>query len=102
MLTWPDANRQHAMSAKDWLAQKTISAVLNQTVLTPYGELTNFNLDSHNRRLEGELRLKGETHPIRIQVQAYELIRDGDRIFVVIKQISTSREWLTNLAREYL
>ena len=90
------------MSAKDWLTQKTISAVLNQTWLAPYGELTNFKLDSQSRSFEGELRLKGEAHPIHIQVQRYELVRQGERTFGTINKISTSREWLTTLAREFM
>ena len=76
-------------------------AVLNQSVLKPYGSITKLKLDTTARTLEAELELKGETAPLRLHVQEYEIRQEGDRAFVVIKSIDTSREWLTTLARDF-
>jgi hypothetical protein len=89
------------MGAKDWLIEKTALAVLNQSVLKPYGTLTRLKLDTSNHSIEAELDLKGETQPVRIQVQEYDLLDESGKSFFVIKIIQTSREWLTVLARDF-
>ena len=89
------------MGAKDWLVQKTALAMLNQSVLKPYGTLTNLKLDTAERTIEAELDLKGETHPVRIRVSEYEIIEEADATYLILKGITTSREWLTTLARDF-
>ena len=90
------------MGAKDWLIEKAGAALLNQAVLKPYGTLTTLKLDTTARWLEAELELKGETQPVKVRVQEYELREEGPRAFFVVKSIDTSREWLTTLARDFL
>jgi hypothetical protein len=89
------------MSAKDWLLEKTAAAMLNQSVLKPYGTLTRFKLDTGRRSIEAELELKGETQPVSIEVHEYELNEENGRIYFVVKSMATSRDWLTTLARDF-
>jgi len=89
------------MGAKDWLVEKTGTAMLNQSVLKPYGTLTKLKLDTAARSIEAEVELNGETQPVRIQIHEYELLEEGDRLFFIIKKVSTSRDWLTALARDF-
>ena len=89
------------MGAKDWLVEKAAVAMLNQSMLKPYGTLTRLKLDTTNRSIEAELDLKGETQPVRIEVHEYELLEESGSSYVIIKSISTSREWLTTLARDF-
>ena len=89
------------MGAKDWLVEKAAVAMLNQSVLKPYGALTRLKLDTANRTIEGELELKGETQAVKINVHAYELIEEDGGPYLVIKGMSTSREWMTTLARDF-
>jgi hypothetical protein len=89
------------MGAKDWLVEKAGMAVLNQAVLKPYGSMTRLKLDTSARTIEAELELKGETEPLRLHVQEYELRQEDNRAFIIIKRIDTSREWLTTLARDF-
>src|ERR1043166_4607259 len=89
------------MGAKDWLIEKTAAAMLNQSVLKPYGELTRLKVDTTKRSIEGELELKGETQPVRIDIREYELLEEADATWFIIKDISTSREWLTILAQDF-
>jgi hypothetical protein len=89
------------MGAKDWLIEKTAVAMLNQSVLRPYGTLTRLKLDTANCSVEADLDLKGESAPVRIQVPRYELIEEKGATYLVIKSISTSRDWLTTLARDF-
>ena len=89
------------MGAKDWLIGKTAVAMLNQSVLKPYGTLKELKLDTQQRTIDAELELRGETQPVRIQISEYELIEEDDATYLVLKGITTSREWLTTLARDF-
>ena len=89
------------MGAKDWLIEKTTVAMLNQSVIRPYGVLTRLKLDTSARSIDAELELKGETQRVQIQVNEYELLQENGSSFFVIKSIQTSREWLTTLARDF-
>jgi hypothetical protein len=89
------------MGAKDWLVEKTAVAMLNQSVLKPYGTLTRLKLDSSKRSVEAELELRGETQPVRVQIPEYDLLQKNGGTVLIIKSISTSREWLTTLARDF-
>ena len=89
------------MGAKDWLVEKTGTAMLNQSVLKPYGTLTQLKLDTTAHSIDAEVELNGEAEPVQIQIHEYELREEGGRLYFVIKEISTSREWLTALARDF-
>ena len=89
------------MGAKDWLVEKTGTAMLNQSVLKPYGTLTKLKLDTAARSIEAEVELNGETQPVRIQIHEYELKEENGSLYFMIKKISTSREWLTALALDF-
>jgi hypothetical protein len=89
------------MGAKDWLIEKTAVAMLNQSLLKPYGALKQLKLDTKRCTIDAELELKGETQPVRIQVFDYELVEEADATYLILKNITTSREWLTTLARDF-
>ena len=89
------------MGAKDWLLEKAAVVMINQAVLKPYGSLTGLKLDSTARNLSAELQLNGETEPVRIEVQEYELIEEENKAFFVIKSLTTSRSWLTRLGDDF-
>lgn len=87
--------------SKDKLVGSTAPALLNNSVLKPYGRIIDLKLDSEARTLIVTLELKGEREPVQIDVQEYELAKKGGRLWLVIKKVSTSREWLTELARRF-
>lgn len=98
---WADRSLAR-MGAKDWLVEKAGMAMLNQAVLKPYGAMTALKLDTTARTIEAELELKGETQPVRLHVREYELRDEGGRMVIVFKDVQTSREWLTTLARDFV
>lgn len=102
-LTAPLENRPFArMAAKDWLIEKAGMALLNQAVLKPYGTLTRLKLDTTARTIEADVELNGETQPVNLQVREYELREADGRATVVLKDIHTSREWLTTLMKNFV
>jgi hypothetical protein len=96
-----DAGQLPPMGAKDWLLEKTAVAMLNQSVVKPYGEVTRLKLDTAARSIEAELNLNGEVHPVTIHVREYELIETAGAVYFIIRRITTSRDWLTRLAEDF-
>jgi hypothetical protein len=88
--------------SKDRMVESMAMPMLNNTWLKPFGQATELKLDSTHKSAEIILELKGEQTPLRIHVQEYEVIREPDGTFIVIKALTTSREWMTGMAREYL
>ena len=87
-------------ASKDRLVETMAPGLLNSGFLQPYGRITNFKLNSESRELDLTVELNGEVEPLRVHIQEYELIGEGDKTFLVIHRVVTSRAWLTALARD--
>lgn len=85
-------------ASKDRLVESMAPGVLNSGVLEPYGRVTDLRLDSSSGELDVTLELKGEVEPLRVHIQEYELLHEGNRMYLLIHRIVTSRAWLTALA----
>jgi hypothetical protein len=88
--------------AKDRLIERAAPGVLNATLMAELGTITAIELDSAERKLHVEALLRGEREPIRVEIGAYEITRRDGVAFFTIKQIETSREWITTVARQQL
>ncbi len=88
--------------SKDRLVSSFALPMLNNAWLKPYGQATDLKLDSTNKTVEITVTLRGESTPVRVQVADYELTQQDGKTFVVLKSVSTSREWMTELAQRYL
>lgn len=88
--------------SKDRMMEAVALPMLNNAWLKPFGHATSLKLDSSNRSAEILLELKGEQTPLKIQIQDYEVLREADGTFIVVKSVTTSREWMTAMAQEYV
>jgi hypothetical protein len=88
--------------SKDRMIEAVALPMLNNVWLKRFGQATSLKLDSTKKSAEIVLELKGEHTPLTIHVQEYEVLREPNGTFVVIKSVTTSREWMTGMAREYL
>ncbi|MDB6068789.1 MAG: hypothetical protein JWR26_4997 [Pedosphaera sp.] len=66
------------------------------------GTMTKLQIDSTNKKATLELDLKGETQPLQITINRYELTTVGGKMFIEIKEFETSREWINSLAKPLL
>lgn len=87
-------------NAKDRMLEQMALTYLNTNLLEPYGRATQLRINSAKKSVHVEIELKGETTPVKVELTEYDLTKEGERYFVVVKEIQTSREWLTTLARE--
>src|ERR1051325_9708950 len=95
-----DAIRDLAHAAKD----AGTSFVVERAVahrLQPYGRMLNLSIDSKTKRIRLEILLKGETEPITITIDQYELTTAAGADFILIKQASASREWMNALIQDF-
>jgi len=88
--------------SKDRLLEKTLLPILNSSVLKPYGSATKLAINSTAKTIELELNLNGETEPVGIHITDYEVIKGETDSYAVIKNLQTSRAWLTTLAEQHL
>jgi len=80
-------------TSKDTTNSKVFKAIINQ-VISSYGSVIAFKIDSQNKSFLIELILKGETLPIRIEINKYEFIQHDDTSSVIIYSLSANREWM--------
>jgi hypothetical protein len=66
------------------------------------GAITSLHIDSAKRRASVDFELKGESLPIHIAVERYELHVSEGRTFIELKDVTASREWIVQLARQCL
>ena len=86
------------MGLKDRLFETVALPILNRSVLAPYGTAKDLKLNSQDRTAEIVLELRGEREPLHVRVGRYELSRLGEDTFVTIRDVETSRAWMTELA----
>jgi hypothetical protein len=87
---------------KDRVLEKMALPVLNNSILQPYGRAMKLRIDSAAKTVVVELELKGEPELVQLQINKYELIRAEDGSYAIIKDLRTSKEWLTTLAERHL
>lgn len=88
--------------AKDRVVEQLALVYLNETLLQPYGRVTQLRIDSAKKTISIAGELKGETAPMELEIFDYEIGRDDAGDYVIVNGLRTSREWLTALARNHL
>lgn len=86
---------------KDAALSKGAQVAIN-SYIKEYGEMLKLDLDSKNKSIEMEVLLEGEVEPLHVKIARYELTQEGDRHFLKIKGVTTSRAWINTLASSYL
>lgn len=90
-----------ARQGKDKALSRTLE-VLGRQAVSRYGTLRDITLDSLDRRIEIEVLLKGESSPIRISINRFDIVFEGEEASVVFRDIAVSREWMKTLAEDIL
>jgi len=66
-----------------------------------FGKMTSLNIDSRTKRIEITAELAGETEPLTIRA-TYAIEQTEEGLVLSPSNVETSREWMTELAREFL
>lgn len=88
-------------AAKDAMASRAAQAYVNDRIAR-YGRLQELRIDSRAHTMEGTCLLLGETAPITVQVEHYEISeRDGAK-FLTLQRCRCARPWLQNLLSDFV
>lgn len=67
-----------------------------------YGDITDCSIDTKTNKVVVQALLKGERDRVTINLDRYEIEREGEVSYIVLKQFSSSREWVTMLLNKFL
>lgn len=87
-------------SAKDAGASFVIERALAHR-LQPYGRMLSLSIDSKTSRIQLEILPKGETQPITITIDEYQLTNEAGADLILIKKASASREWIDAILQDF-
>ena len=66
--------------------------------LSKIGKIRQLHLDSGAKKISMEIVLRGESEPIWIEVERYEIV--GDELY--IKEFRSSKEWIEGVFENFL
>ena len=84
---------------------KAVSIAVKKAInykLKEMGKMVKFNLDSTKKTIELEILLDGESEPLYVSVERYELTEEDGKHFLYAQEITTSRKWINVIAKQYL
>ncbi len=62
------------------------------------GHLTDLRLNKKEKTASAIMMLAGETTPIEVHVGRYELVKEGKKVTLQLRDVSCSREWMDQIA----
>lgn len=88
-------------SFKDNISSMAAEKFLTQYIQR-YGKLLDFKLNSQQKKIDVKVQLLGEVSPVEVNIGNYSLIDEGEKSYVRINEIKTSREWLNLALNDYI
>jgi hypothetical protein len=67
----------------------------------PYGRMLNLSIDSRNKKIRIEILPKGETDPLAVTIEEYELTTVNGVPSILIKRTSSTREWVDAVLKDF-
>lgn len=87
-------------AAKDAFTSKAAQSFVNQRIAR-YGEVRSLKIDSRAKRVEVVCTLHGESTPITVRVENYELVDVKGEKILRLGRCSADRPWLQNLLTDF-
>jgi hypothetical protein len=87
-------------AAKDAMTSRAAQIYVNRQI-ERYGEVQTLKIDSREKTVEVTCLLHGESAPITIKVENYQLNSPGDKTFFQATDITCTRPWLQNLLTDF-
>lgn len=86
------------------IKDKTLSIIIENVAsrfVADAGSITRFSINTDSKSAVASLQLKGEDQNIEVTISHYEIKQNGDKMFLEINSIKTSREWINILVDRY-
>ncbi|HVV00089.1 MAG TPA: hypothetical protein VHH88_01925 [Verrucomicrobiae bacterium] len=85
---------------KDAALEKAIRMFVGPKI-ERYGEIRELSLDTTNKTISAEIKLRGEALPVAIAEAHYDIVKRGGDTFMAVRGIKISREWAQNLLDDH-
>ena len=59
-----------------------------------YGKVVSFKIDSKDKSLVFEVMLIGELQPVRIEIEKYDFITEGEITYAIVHRLKANRYWM--------
>lgn len=82
------------------ISRLLLKAFINHKIKR-FGKMTTIQIDSASKTIEFTAELAGETAPIAVRA-SYQIEQTEAGLAILPSNVTTSREWLTVLANEFL
>lgn len=87
-------------AAKDAIASQTARRYANG-LISRYGEVQELKIDSRGKSVEVVLALLGETAPVRVRIDRYQIETIEGKSYLTLLAATCSRPWLQNLFEDH-
>jgi hypothetical protein len=67
-----------------------------------FGQMSDMSIDTARREIRLRLDLVGESTPVEIHLTNYSIQHQGERTTMTIGDATASREWITELLRQFV
>ena len=88
-------------AAKDAMTGAAARKFVNDRI-ERYGSVTNLRIDSKAKSLEVTCNLDGETSPVTVRIDRYEVEESGGKKFILARKCSCSRPWLGRALEDFV
>lgn len=88
-------------AAKDAMASSAAKAYINGRI-SRYGELQELKIESAGKRMQATCLLHGESAPITVHVDRYEISESGGRRLLHVRSCRCARPWLQNALDDFV
>ncbi len=78
-----------------------IKSLVNREI-EGFGEVQDLSIDTEEKTMHVELDLKGEPSRVEISVGSYQVSEKDGKVFIKVKKLKASREWITAVLNKYI
>jgi len=73
-----------------------------KVILSKYGEVKSFKIDTKLKTINTSIHLKGEMEPSNVTIEGYSFVFQNEGCGVQFEKLTTNKEWFNQLASNYL
>jgi hypothetical protein len=100
-MSWAEKFKGAVNQVKDSGAAAAIRAWLSREV-ADYGEVLDFKMNSRERSAELHILLKGESLPLTVWIDEYEVTQSAGEDYIRVLRARASREWLNAVLKNFV
>jgi hypothetical protein len=73
-----------------------------KSILSKYGEVKSFKIDTTSKTITSTIHLKGENEVSDVTIEGYSFVFQDEGCSVQFEKLTTNKEWFNQLASDYL